>query len=110
MKLLESVKLCKKASVVLGDMMEEVSANFTTSRQSQLVLMNLKKVLEAIVTIENTVDTAITRVLPDLADIQYTHASLRAKGKRNATQQALRIEPLKKACTSKTIRNLLISD
>jgi hypothetical protein len=43
--LLELVKLCKKASVVLGDTMEEVSANFATSRQSQLVLMNLKKVL-----------------------------------------------------------------
>jgi hypothetical protein len=45
----------------------------------------LEKVLEALGMDQNNVDTCITGVAPQSADVQYMHASLRMKSKRKAT-------------------------
>lgn len=82
MKLLDSVEMCKKTSALLVDTMEEVSAKFEPSPQSRLVYKNLEKVLEAVGTIQKTVDTCVTGVTPQSADVRYTHSALRARGKR----------------------------
>ena len=106
MKLLDSVEMCKKASEVVSETMEQVSANLEPSPQSRSIYKNLEKVLEALATVQKTVDTCVTGVTPQSADVRYTHASLRTKGKRKATQEALRMEPLKKTRTSKPFKEL----
>lgn len=85
MKLLDLVEMCKKASEVVSETMEQVSANLEPSPQSWSIYKNLEKVLEALGMDQNTVDTCITGVAPQSADVQYMHASLRMKSKRKAT-------------------------
>lgn len=60
MKLLDSVQMCHVASKVLEDRMDQITEDFPTSWKSWAVHKNLKKVLEALTVIEQTVDAAVT--------------------------------------------------
>jgi hypothetical protein len=66
----------------------------------------LEKVLEALGMVQSTVDACVTGVMPPSTDVWYTHATLRARGKRKATQEELRMVPLKKTCASKPFKEL----
>jgi hypothetical protein len=66
----------------------------------------LEKVLEALGTVQSTVDACVTGVTPPSTDVRYTHATLRARGKRKAAQEELPMVPLKKTRTSKPFKEL----
>jgi hypothetical protein len=77
MKLLDSVEICKKTSEVVQETMDRVSARLEPSPESRSIYKNLEKVLEALGTVQSTVDACVTGVTPPSTDMRYTHATLR---------------------------------
>ena len=96
----------QKTSDVVREMMDKVSAELEPSPATQSIYKNLEKVLEALATVQSTVDACVTGVMPPSSDVRYTHSALRVRDKRKAIHEELQMVPLKKAHTASLLNSL----